>query len=101
MPQSQVVMTTKRGSKCQTFNQSPLAPCPSALAGTFFVPTGKAWDNFFATVVQRQGNPQAPAMVARYGQVMLYHLAQNINVPIATPTPGANKFAFDTASTLQ
>jgi hypothetical protein len=28
------------------------------------------------------------------GQVMLYHLAQNIGVPIATPTPGANKFAL-------
>ena len=34
-------------------------------------------------------------------QVMLYHLAQDVAVPIAVPTPGANKFAFDTASTLQ
>ena len=32
---------------------------------------------------------------------MLYHLAKDINVPIATPTPGAPRFAFDTASTLQ
>ena len=65
-----------------------------SLRGTFFVPTAKAWDSFFATVRQRQGNPEAPAMVARYGQVMLYHLAQSINVPIATPTPGASKFAL-------
>ena len=65
-----------------------------SLKGTFFVPTAKAWDSFFATVRQRQGNPEAPAMVARYGQVMLYHLAQDVNVPIATPTPGANKFAL-------
>ena len=65
-----------------------------SLKGTFFVPTAKAWDAFFATVRQRQGNPEAPAMVARYGQVLLYHLAQDIAVPIATPTPGANKFAL-------
>lgn len=32
---------------------------------------------------------------------MLYHLAKDITVPIATPTPGAPRFAFDTASTLQ
>lgn len=32
---------------------------------------------------------------------MLYHLAQDVAVPIAVPTPGANRFAFDTASTLQ
>jgi hypothetical protein len=42
-----------------------------SLKGTFFVPTAKAWDSFFATVRQRQGNPEAPAMVARYGQVGL------------------------------
>jgi hypothetical protein len=72
-----------------------------SLKGTLFVPTAAAWDAFFSTVRQRHGNPEAPAMVARYGQVMLYHLAQDINVPIATPTPGAPKFAFDTASTLQ
>lgn len=58
------------------------------------MPTSKAWNDFFATVRQRQGNPEAPAMVARYGQVMLYHLAQDVQVPIATPTPGANKFAL-------
>jgi len=40
-------------------------------------------------------------MVARYGQVALFHLAQDVEVPIATPTPGANAFAVDTASTLQ
>lgn len=72
-----------------------------SLKGTLFVPTAEAWDKFFTTIRQRQGNPEAPAMVARYGQVMLYHLAQDINVPIATPTPGVPKFAFDTASTLQ
>jgi hypothetical protein len=65
-----------------------------SLKGTLFVPTARAWDNFFATVRSRQGNPEAPAMVARYGQVVLYHLAQDVSVPIATPTPGTNKFAL-------
>jgi hypothetical protein len=46
------------------------------LKGTIFIPTTKAWDRFFATMRQRQGNPAAPAMVARYGQVLLYHLAK-------------------------
>jgi hypothetical protein len=138
------------------------------LKGTVFIPTTKAWDKFFATMRQRQGNPAAPAMVTRYGQILLYHLAkvrgqqagslpsssqqpaaatvsaaaaaaetslrsaqhgaacqrmyvamhnlcglrlltcvcvpsapQDVNVPIAEATPGANKFAVDTASTLQ
>jgi hypothetical protein len=46
------------------------------LKGTLFIPTTKAWDSFFATMRQRQGNPAAPAMVARYGQILLYHLAK-------------------------
>jgi hypothetical protein len=46
------------------------------LKGTIFIPTTKAWDKFFATMRQRQGNPAAPAMVTRYGQIMLYHLAK-------------------------
>eukprot|EP00775_Hariotina_reticulata_P005590 gene5590-5828_t len=71
------------------------------LKGTIFIPTTKAWDSFFATMRQRQGNPAAPAMIARYGQILLYHLAKDVNVPVADPTPGANKFAVDTASTLQ
>jgi hypothetical protein len=71
------------------------------LKGTLFVPTAAAWQAFFTTLAQRGGNPESPALIARYGQVALYHLAQGINVPIATPTPGANKFAVNTASTLQ
>lgn len=70
------------------------------LKGTVFVPTAKAWDNFFDLLKQRRGNPEAPAMVARYGQILLYHLAQDIDVPIADPV-GTNKFAVETASTLQ
>lgn len=46
------------------------------LKGTIFIPTTKAWDKFFATMRQRQGNPAAPAMVTRYGQILLYHLAK-------------------------
>lgn len=46
------------------------------LEGTMFIPTTEAWDAFFATMRQRQGNPAAPAMVARYGQILLYHLAK-------------------------
>jgi hypothetical protein len=46
------------------------------LKGTLFIPTTKAWDSFFATMRQRQGDPAAPAMVARYGQILLYHLAK-------------------------
>ncbi|WIA11373.1 hypothetical protein OEZ85_011494 [Tetradesmus obliquus] len=71
------------------------------LKGTLFIPTTKAWDSFFATMRQRQGNPAAPAMVARYGQILLYHLAKDVQVPVADATPGINKFAVDTASTLQ
>lgn len=51
------------------------------LKGTIFIPTTKAWDQFFATMRQRQGNPAAPAMVARYGQILLYHLAKVREVP--------------------
>lgn len=71
------------------------------LKGTLFVPTSKAWDQFFSVLRQRRGNPESPAMVARYGQVLLYHLTQNVKAPIATPTPGVAMFAVDTASTLQ
>jgi len=46
------------------------------LKGTIFIPTTKAWDAFFPTMRQRQGNPAAPAMIARYGQILLYHLAK-------------------------
>ena len=105
----------KRAAGCKTAldliaSQNPQLPMhivhqeilnSPSLKGTLFVPTAEAWDKFFATVRQRQGNPEAPAMVSRYGQVMLYHLAQDINVPIAVPTPGVSRFAFDTASTLQ
>jgi len=70
------------------------------LKGTLFVPTRKAWQEFFDLLKQRRGNPEAPAMVARYGQILLYHLAQDVAVPIAESV-GANKFAVDTASTLQ
>lgn len=70
------------------------------LKGTFLVPTAKAWDDFFRTLRQRQGNPEAPALIARYGQVLLYHLAQGVNVPISTPTPTMPRFAVETASTL-
>jgi hypothetical protein len=70
------------------------------LQGTLFVPTTEAWDAFFDLLKQRRGNPEAPAMVARYGQILLYHLAQDVKVPVAESV-GANKFAVDTASTLQ
>jgi len=46
------------------------------LKGTIFIPTTKAWDKFFTTMRQRQGNPASPAMVTRYGQILLYHLAK-------------------------
>jgi hypothetical protein len=32
---------------------------------------------------------------------LTYPAPQDVNVPVADPTPGANKFAVDTASTLQ
>jgi hypothetical protein len=59
------------------------------LKGTIFIPTTKAWDKFFATMRQRQGNPAAPAMVARYGQVLLYHLAK-VRVVGGQPAWGAD-----------
>jgi uncharacterized surface protein with fasciclin (FAS1) repeats len=70
------------------------------LKGTFLVPTAKAWDTFFTTMRQRQFNPESAALVARYGQVLLYHLAQNVSVPISKPTPTMPRFAVDTASNL-
>jgi uncharacterized surface protein with fasciclin (FAS1) repeats len=79
------------------FQQIMLQP---GLKGTFFVPTARAWSDFFTTMRQRQGNPEAPALIARYGQVLLYHLAQNVQVPISTPTPNMPRFAVETASTL-
>ena len=101
-------MDAKRSAGCKTpldliASQMPNLPMhpvfqeilnSPSLKGTLFVPTAAAWDAFFATVRSRQGNPEAPAMVARYGQVVLYHLAQDVAVPIATPTPGTNKFAL-------
>jgi hypothetical protein len=76
------------------------------LKGTLFVPTQAAWVDFFATLRQRKGNPESPQLIARYGQVMLYHLAQDDNyrgvkVPIAEATPGISRFLVSTASTLQ
>jgi hypothetical protein len=56
------------------------------LKGTIFIPTTKAWDKFFATMRQRQGNPAAPAMVTRYGQILLYHLAKVRNMPSCCST---------------
>lgn len=60
------------------------------LKGTIFIPTTKAWDKFFTTMRQRQGNPAAPAMVTRYGQILLYHLAKvrtsNSSSSNSTPT---------------
>jgi uncharacterized surface protein with fasciclin (FAS1) repeats len=71
-----------------------------SLKGTFLLPTAKAWDAFFRTMRQRQFNPESPALIARYGQVLLYHLAQNVSVPISTPTPAMPRFAVQTASDL-
>ncbi|KAF6261657.1 hypothetical protein COO60DRAFT_1500610 [Scenedesmus sp. NREL 46B-D3] len=70
------------------------------LKGTLFIPTTKAWDSFFTTMRQRQGNPAAPAMVARYGQILLYHLTKDVQVPVSDATPGVTSFAVDTASTF-
>lgn len=72
------------------------------LRGTIFIPTTKAWDKFFATMRQRQGNPAAPAMVTRYGQILLYHLAKvrsNKEPAKQHPAAGAGAAAATAAAT--
>lgn len=57
------------------------------------LPVATARADFFATIRQRQGNPEAPAMVARYGQVG-GPAASSVSACVRTPTECRRRLAL-------